>query len=71
MRIFTKKAFELKDGNGGSVTTAPLAFHTIPDSCASDQMFKWAVADGSIEVIADKVQEKKVMCPKNDPRFGN
>lgn len=60
MRIFTKKTFEFKDGNGGSVTTAPLAFHTVPDSCAEDQMFKWAVADGDVEVIADKSKQKQV-----------
>lgn len=60
MRIFTKKSFEFKNSEGGSVTTAPLAFHTVPDWVAEDNMFKWGAADGDIEVIETKQDEKEV-----------
>ena len=59
-RIFTKKSFEFRNNEGGVVMTSPLAFHTVLDWCAEDQMFKWAVADGDIEVIADKSKQKQV-----------
>jgi hypothetical protein len=57
MRIFTKKAFEFTNSEGGSVVTAPLSFHEVPDWCAGNQMFKWGKADGDIEVIGE---EKKL-----------
>ena len=60
MRIFTKKAFEFKNSEGGSVVTAPLAFHTVPDWVAEDNMFKWGAADGDIEVIENKQEEKEI-----------
>ena len=60
MRIFTKKAFEFKNSEGGSVVTAPLAFHTAPDWVAEDNMFKWGAAYGDIEVIENKQEEKEI-----------
>jgi hypothetical protein len=60
MRIFTKKAFEFTNSEGGSVVTAPLSFHTVPDWCSEDQMFKWGVTDEDIEVITDKAKQNKV-----------
>jgi len=63
MRIFTKKAFEFKNVDGSSVITAPLAFHDVPDGVKKDQMFKWAVADGDVEIIGSK---KKQTALEND-----
>lgn len=57
MRIFTKKAFEFKNSEGGSVITAPLSFHEVPDWCAEDKIFEWAKADKDIEIIGE---EKKL-----------
>lgn len=63
MRIFSKKAFgfmkpgaDKLDKTAGImvpevVRTLPGEFQDVPDWCADDQMFKWAQADGDIEVI--------------------
>jgi hypothetical protein len=60
MRIFAKKAFEFKNSEGGSVTTSPLSFADIPDWSTEDNMFKWALEDGDIELIADKKDETDI-----------
>ena len=63
MRIFTKKAFGFVKPDAGHydkiagtivnemVRTRVLDFCDVPDWVADDDMFKWAVADGDIEVI--------------------
>jgi hypothetical protein len=66
MRVFAKKAFEFsrrekKDGMmvvAEKATTLPLSFCDLPDWVANDPMFEWARADGDIEIIQNKADEK-------------
>jgi len=58
MRIFAKKAFKFING-GDSFTATPLAFSSAPDWIKTDNLYKWAVADGDIEVINSKQDEIK------------
>ena len=67
MRVFSKKAFEftrreMKDGVmvvAEQATTLPLSFCDLPDWAQNDPMFDWARADGDIEIIQNKSDEKK------------
>lgn len=60
MRIFVKKAFEFTNKEGGSVQTAPLSFADVPDWVKEDNIFKWGVDDGDIELVADKNDESDI-----------
>jgi len=63
MRIFSKKAYGfIKPGADKLDKTAGIMvpevvrtttgdFQDVPDWCSDDQMFKWAQADGDIEII--------------------
>lgn len=67
MRVFAKKAFQFtqygeKDGMKVVVqtaTTSPLQFCDLPDWVDKDPMFGWAKADGDIELIQTKADEKE------------
>lgn len=66
IRVFAKKAFkfnrhEKKDGQmvvAETATTIPFNFCNLPDWVQNDQMFKWAKADGDIEIMQNKEDEK-------------
>lgn len=66
MRVFAKKALEFKryeekDGQkvvAEKVTTTRLSFCDLPDWVKKDQMFKWASADGDIEIIQGRKDER-------------
>lgn len=74
MRIYSKKAFafvnpdagsllDLKDATAAEVKVFPGGFHTVPDWVASDDMFKWALADGDI-VVTEEPKVFSVEMPK-------
>jgi len=66
VRVFAKKALEFKryeekDGQkvvAEKVTTTRLSFCDLPDWVKKDQMFKWASADGDIEIIQGRKDER-------------
>lgn len=60
MRIFTKKAFEFKNTEGGTFVTTPLSIEDAPDWIVADPLFGWAKEDGNLQVIESKQDEKKV-----------
>jgi hypothetical protein len=60
MRVFSKKAFQFDhpaDPNEASVTVQALSFADVPEWVTESSMFKLASAEGSVEVIENKVQE--------------
>lgn len=57
MRIFTKKAFEFKNADGGRVVTRPLDFADVPDWVTQDPIFEWGVDDGDITVTETRKEE--------------
>ena len=67
MRVFSKKAFEFSRGEE-RVKVLPLQFSDIPDWAAEDQMFKWAQADGDIEIIQSPKEEAKVEKAANEKK---
>jgi hypothetical protein len=68
IRLFTKKVFEFcryetdngKQAKIEAVTTPVLGFVDVPDWAQHDNMFKWGVQDGSINVISNLEQELKI-----------
>lgn len=58
MRVFSKKAYEFSRGEE-RVKVLPLQFTDIPDWATEDQMFKWAQADGDIEIVQSSQEEAK------------
>lgn len=65
MKLYSKRKFALKDGEGVEHVLTPLGFDTVPDSCRNDNTFKFAVACGDISVIESAKQavvvEEKTM----------
>ncbi len=60
MRIFTKKAFQFEKQNVASVVTKAMAFQEVPDWVKDTLLFKLALKDGSIQVIANTKQQKEL-----------
>lgn len=61
MKLFAKRAFALKDGDGREHLTAPLQFKEVPDSCKNDMTFISAVKSGDITVVegqASKIESE-------------
>jgi len=67
-RIYTKKAFCFQNPNVGNIAelnenqlrealvhTRPMDFCEVPDWVEQDAMFKWALADGDISILEEKV----------------
>lgn len=57
MRIFTKKSFEFKNGDGEKVTTRPLDFTDVPEWAKNDPIFGWGLKDGDITVTETAKEE--------------
>ena len=60
MRIFTKKAFQFEKQNVPPVITKAMAFQDVPDWAKDTLLFKLALKDGSVQVIADTKQQKEL-----------
>ncbi len=60
MRIFTKKAFQFEKQNVPPVITKAMAFQDVPDWVKDTLLFKLALKDGSVQVLADTKQQKEL-----------
>jgi hypothetical protein len=54
MQVFSKKAFDF----GGGIRIGKNQFGTLPDAVKKTQLYKWALADGSVRVITGEAKEE-------------
>jgi len=55
IRIFSKKAFEFTNpaNVNEKYSVKALSFDTVPDYAKEDNLWKWALADGDLEIFED------------------
>lgn len=71
IRAIAKKKLGFRNTETGEIVTAsPYEYATLPDWVVKDPMYKWALQDGSLEVVkADKPAAK--IKPPADPPNGD
>ena len=67
MKIFSKKAYKFEIGGQEPFIVKPLSFITAPEWIKNTLLFKLAVKDGSIQVIASK--EQQINIENGDPEL--
>lgn len=65
INAIAKRRLAFRKGHGSFITVVPGEFVSLPDECAKDPMFKWAVKDGVL-VVSDQVIMKAAELPKEE-----
>ena len=60
MRIFTKKSFQFEEKNMPAIITKAMTFQEVPAWVETTLLFQLALKDGSVQVIADRKQQKEL-----------
>ena len=65
INAIAKRRLAFRKADGSFITVVPGEFVSLPDECAKDPMYAWAVKDGVL-VVSDQVIVKAPELPKEE-----
>ena len=65
INAIAKRRLAFRKVDGSFITVVPGEFVSLPDECAKDPMYTWAVKDGVL-VVSDQVIVKAAELPKEE-----
>lgn len=65
INAIAKRRLAFRKADGSFITVVPGEFVSLPDECAKDPMYAWAVKDGVL-VVSDQIIVKATELPKEE-----